>query len=63
LKPEQQEYKLPELVSFKWISERYGIPLSSLYLYNRQGHGPKAVKIGRHYRVNIADLNTWLESN
>jgi predicted DNA-binding transcriptional regulator AlpA len=47
-------------VSFKWISENYGIPLSSLYLYNRQGRGPKCVRIGRHFRVSEEALDEWL---
>lgn len=54
---------MPEHVSFKWISDKCGIPLSSLYLYNRQGIGPKAMKIGRHYRVSLKDLDEWLSAN
>lgn len=50
-------------LSFKWISEKYGIPLSSLYLYNRQGRGPKCVRIGRHFRVSEEALDEWLSSN
>lgn len=54
---------MPEQVSFKWISETYGIPLSTLYLYNREGRGPVCVRIGRHYRVSATALQEWLDTN
>lgn len=54
---------MPEYVSFHWISNVYGIPLSSLYMYNAQGNGPRVTKIGRHYRVNVQDLQIWLDAN
>lgn len=49
--------------SFRWISENYGIPLSSLYLYNRQGRGPRCVRIGRHFRVSPEALDEWLKAS
>ena len=54
---------MAEDLSFKWISQNYGVPLSSLYLYNRQGRGPKCVRIGRHYRVSQDSLNEWLDNS
>ena len=54
---------MPEQMSFKRISEIYGIPLSSLYLYNREGRGPKCVRIGRHFRVSPEALDEWLASS
>lgn len=54
---------MPEQLSFKLISELYGIPLSSLYLYNREGRGPECVRIGRHFRVSAEALDKWLETS
>jgi len=54
---------VPDQVSFKWISEKYGIPISSLYLYNREGRGPECTRIGRHYRVSAEALMKWLQTN
>jgi excisionase family DNA binding protein len=54
---------MPEQLSFKTISELYGIPLSSLYLYNREGRGPECVRIGRHFRVSAEALDEWLKTS
>lgn len=54
---------MAEDLSFKWIAERYAIPLSSLYLYNRQGRGPRCIRIGRHLRVSAEALEEWVNSN
>jgi predicted DNA-binding transcriptional regulator AlpA len=54
---------MQEQFSFKRISEEYNVPLSSLYLYHRQGRGPKCVRIGRHLRVSEDALREWLNNS
>jgi hypothetical protein len=51
---------MSENVDFKWISEDSGVPLSSVYLYNRTGEGPRSYKVGRRYWVTRADYDQWL---
>lgn len=51
-----------ENVDFKWISDTSGVPLSSVYLYNRNGEGPRSFKVGRRYWVTKADYEDWIRS-
>jgi excisionase family DNA binding protein len=48
--------------SYMEIAERLGMPISTLYLYKKQGTGPNTKKVGRHFRVSETDLNNWLDS-
>jgi excisionase family DNA binding protein len=47
-------------LSYAEISEKLNIPLRSLYLYNKEGRGPRTVRVGRHLRVSQDDLEIWL---
>ncbi len=51
---------MPENLDFKWISDHTGMPLSSLYHYNRTGEGPRSFKVGRRYWVARVDFESWL---
>lgn len=51
---------LRDSVNFRWISEDTGLPLSSIYFFNKTGQGPRAFKIGRRYWVTRSDYELWL---
>lgn len=48
-------------LSFAEIAERLNIPLRSLYQYNKEGRGPRTVRLGRHLRVSPEELDNWLK--
>jgi excisionase family DNA binding protein len=48
-------------LSFAEIAERLNIPLRSLYQYNKEGRGPRTIRVGRHLRVSLKELKEWLE--
>ena len=41
-------------------AERGRVPLSTFYYLLRTGQGPKAIKLGRHYRIFESDFLQWL---
>lgn len=47
-------------VDFKWIATDTGIPLSTIYFFNKTGQGPRAFKVGRRYMVSRADYTEWM---
>ena len=47
-------------LSYAEIAEKLNIPVRSLYLYNKEGRGPRTVRVGRHLRVSPDDLDIWL---
>lgn len=44
------------------LAEREGVPLETVYLWNRKRTGPRYMKIGHHVRYRLADVIAWEES-
>lgn len=44
------------------FAERLGVPLETVYGWNKLGTGPRRIKIGRHVRYRLADVLAWEES-
>ena len=44
------------------LAEREGVPLQTVYGWNRDRAGPPFMKIGRHVRYKLADVIAWEES-
>ena len=40
-------------------TEREGVPLETVYGWNKTGKGPQYMKIGRHCRYALADVLAW----
>jgi len=40
-----------------------GIPKNTLYRWRVDGHGPRAVRIGKHLRYRRTELEAWLDAN
>lgn len=41
------------------LAEREGVPLQTVYGWNKTRTGPKYMKIGRHVRYRFADVLAW----
>jgi predicted DNA-binding transcriptional regulator AlpA len=41
------------------LAEREGVPLETVYGWNKTGKGPRYMKIGRHCRYRLADVIAW----
>ena len=44
------------------LAEREGVPVQTVYGWNKTGGGPSRMKIGRHVRYRLADVIAWEES-
>jgi predicted DNA-binding transcriptional regulator AlpA len=44
------------------LAEREGVPLETVYGWNKQRSGPPFMKIGRHVRYRLADVERCEES-
>ncbi len=44
------------------LAEREGVPLETVYGWNKKGDGPRYMKIGRHVRYRVADVVAWENS-
>jgi predicted DNA-binding transcriptional regulator AlpA len=41
------------------LADREGVPLTTVYQWNRLGTGPRFMRIGRHSRYKLSDVITW----
>ena len=41
------------------LAARLRIPKATLYQWRSRGEGPRAVRIGRHLRYRLADVERW----
>jgi len=44
------------------LAEREGVPLETVYLWNRKRSGPRYMKVGIHVRYRLADVIKWEDS-
>lgn len=44
------------------LAEREGVPLATVYGWNYQGTGPSYIKVGRHVRYRLSDVEKWERS-
>lgn len=45
------------------LAERLGVPQATVYRWNCEGHGPRYLKIGKHVRYRVSDVEAWEKVN
>jgi excisionase family DNA binding protein len=41
------------------LAAREGVPLSTVYKWNAEGTGPRYMRIGKHVRYRLEDVEAW----
>lgn len=49
------------LLTAQELAEQLGVPLATLYQWNTKGTGPKRIRMGRHVRYRLSDVDAWLD--
>lgn len=49
-------------LSVQDLARREGVPVQTIYGWNKTGTGPRFMKIGRHVRYRLADVIKWEDS-
>jgi predicted DNA-binding transcriptional regulator AlpA len=49
-------------LSRQGLAERYGLPLETIYGWNKTRTGPRYMKVGRHVRYRLSDVLAWEKS-
>lgn len=62
LKPDEVA-SIPEtLLSPEQLAYMLHVPLGTVYQWRYRGGGPKGIKVGRHVRYRMSDIDAWLTS-
>lgn len=59
----QEPRRDDRLLSPQELSELVGVPVGTVYQWNYRKVGPRAIKVGKHVRYRMSDVNAWLEGN
>ncbi|MEU3622936.1 hypothetical protein BS329_39935 [Amycolatopsis coloradensis] len=46
-------------LTIKEFAERVGVPPATVYQWNSRGDGPRYLKIGKHVRYRLVDVEKW----
>jgi excisionase family DNA binding protein len=49
-----------DLMTAEELADYLAVPLATLYAWRYRGDGPPAVKVGRHLRYRVEDVESWL---
>jgi excisionase family DNA binding protein len=49
------------LLSTEELAEYLNIPVTTLYRWRGRGTGPRGIRVGRHTRYRVADVESWLD--
>jgi excisionase family DNA binding protein len=49
------------LMTTSEVADYLAVPVTTLYRWRGTGEGPRALRIGKHLRFRVEDLNTWLD--
>ena len=53
---------LEPLLSIETLAEYVGVPVVTIYRWRTEGKGPCAVRIGRHLKFALSDVQAWLDT-
>jgi excisionase family DNA binding protein len=51
---------LEPLLSTQELAEYLGVPVKTIYEWRTCGHGPCAVRVGRHLKFAVSDVQAWV---
>jgi excisionase family DNA binding protein len=51
---------LQRLLTVSDVADYLQVPEKTVYQWNHKGTGPKPIKVGRHVRYRLADIDRWL---
>ncbi|MBE7324257.1 helix-turn-helix domain-containing protein [Nocardioides sp. Y6] len=51
---------LEPLLSTTEVADYLGVPVKTIYEWRTHGHGPCAVRVGRHLKFAVSDVQAWV---
>ena len=54
---------MKDLITIQELADYLSVPTATVYRWNYLGSGPRYLKVGKHVRYWLADVEAWLASN
>ena len=54
--------KAAQLMTLGDTAEYLQLPVATLYRWRHQGSGPRCMKVGKHLRYRLEDVDRWLDA-
>jgi excisionase family DNA binding protein len=51
------------MLSPEQLAEYLDVPKATVYRWRTRGGGPRGIRVGRHVRYRVADVEAWLDSH
>ena len=58
--PQSTVSGLEPLLSIKTLAEYVGVPVVTIYRWRTEGKGPCALRVGKHLKFALSDVQAWL---
>ena len=52
---------LDPLVTITELAEYLGVPVKTIYEWRQSGRGPVGIRIGRHLKFRLSDVQSWVD--
>ena len=52
---------LQPLLTPTQVAEHLGVPITTLYGWKYKGYGPRTLRVGRHLRYRVEDVEAWVQ--
>lgn len=54
---------MERLLSPRDLADRHQVPIKTIYKWNSEGTGPVRIRVGRHIRYRLDDVERWEAEN
>ncbi len=54
-----RENAVPQHLSPEDLARREQVPLATVYRWNSEGTGPRRLRLGKHVRYRLSDVEAW----
>lgn len=54
--------KIQSLLGPQDLADWLGVPLGTVYRWRTNGDGPPGLRVGKHLRYRVQDVERWLEA-
>ena len=54
---------LEPLIGVEELADYLGVPVQTIYDWRLSGRAPRAFKLGKHLRLDVSDVQEWLEEH